>query len=111
MVLVVSVREVLEDGTALKNANLLAVWQLVRQSGQAAVGVDLEEPGLLLLILHHLDGVDLRRFVKTGNLASRITDPGVLAAAVIDVEMVYGVAERALPCTQLFRAPQVGWKL
>lgn len=59
VVLVVAVNEILQNSTALKDADLLAVGELVSEGGDATVGVDLEEPGLLLLILHHLDGVDL----------------------------------------------------
>lgn len=64
VVFVVAVRQVLQDGTALKDADLLAVLKLVRQGGDATIGVNLQEPRLLLLILHHLDGVHLRACVS-----------------------------------------------
>lgn len=60
VVLVVAINEVLQNSTALKDANLLAV-QRICEGGDAAIGVDLQEPLLLLLILSHLDGVHLRR--------------------------------------------------
>lgn len=47
MVLVVAVHEVLHDGGALKQPDGLAVLEDVREGRDAAVGVDLEEPGLL----------------------------------------------------------------
>lgn len=51
MVLVVPVDQVLQDGTALEYADLLAVGEGIRDGGNATIGVDLEEPRLLLLIL------------------------------------------------------------
>jgi hypothetical protein len=59
VVLVVAADEVLEHGAALKDADLLAVGQLVRKCRDAAIGVDLEEPVLLLLIVLHVDLTDL----------------------------------------------------
>lgn len=58
VVLVVPLHEVLQDGAALKDANLLAV-QGICEGGNAAIGVDVEEPLLLLLILHHFNVVHL----------------------------------------------------
>ena len=46
MVLVIAIDEVLEDGTALEDAEGLAVGELVSQGGNATVGVDLEEPAV-----------------------------------------------------------------
>lgn len=60
VVLVVAVYKVLENGSALKDANGLAIRPLVGDGGDAAVGVNLEEPRLLLFILAHLDGMDLQ---------------------------------------------------
>lgn len=48
VVLVVAVDEVLEDGTRLKDANGLAVGPCVSDGGNAAVGVNFQEPWLLL---------------------------------------------------------------
>ena len=45
---VIAVDEVLQDGTALENTDGLAVGEGVGQGGDAAVGVDLEKPRLLL---------------------------------------------------------------
>lgn len=47
VVLVVAVDEVLQDAAALEDADGLAVIERVCESRDAAVGVDLEEPGLL----------------------------------------------------------------
>jgi hypothetical protein len=44
---VVAVDQVLHDGAALKQADGRPVGEGVGQRGDAAVGVDLEEPGLL----------------------------------------------------------------
>lgn len=59
MLRIVPFHEILEDRTALKHTNLLAVGQRVRYGGDAAIGVDFQEPGLFLLIVHHVDGADL----------------------------------------------------
>ena len=59
VVLVIAVDDVLENSTALKDADRLAVGELVGQGGNAAIGVDFEEPRLLLLIVGHADWVDL----------------------------------------------------
>ena len=69
VVLDVAVDKVLENGTALKDANGLAIRPLVGDGGDAAVGVNLEEPRLLLLILAHLDGMDLQEGGNRGRLA------------------------------------------
>jgi hypothetical protein len=50
---------ILQDGAALKDANVGAVRPLVCDGGDAAVGVDFEEPGLFLLIGAHFDRVNL----------------------------------------------------
>ena len=47
MLRVVAVDQVLHDGAALKQADGRAVGEGVGQRGDAAVGVDLKEPGLL----------------------------------------------------------------
>jgi hypothetical protein len=60
VVLVIAINKVLEDGTALEDADGLAVGELVSNGRNAAIGVDLEEPGLLLLIVTHANGVDLK---------------------------------------------------
>lgn len=58
VVFVIAINEVLQHGAALKDTDLLAL-ECVGKSRDATVGVDLEEPLFLLLILGHLDGVDL----------------------------------------------------
>lgn len=58
MILVIAINKILQNGARLKNANLFTV-ESVGHGGDAAVGVDLEEPRLLLLVLAHLDGVHL----------------------------------------------------
>lgn len=47
MVWVVLLGEVLQDATGLEQTDLLAVAEGVRQSGDATVGVDLEEPAAI----------------------------------------------------------------
>ena len=59
MVLVVTVDEVLEDGSGLEDANGLAIGPCVSEGGNAAVGVDFEEPWLLLGVVSQLDGNNL----------------------------------------------------
>lgn len=59
MVLVIPVHEILQDRAALKDAERRAVGPGVRDGGDAAVGVDVEEPLLLLLVLAQVDGADL----------------------------------------------------
>lgn len=58
VILVIAINKILQDGARLKNANLFTV-KSVGDGGDAAVGVDLKEPRLLLLVLAHLDGVHL----------------------------------------------------
>lgn len=48
-----------QDGTGFENLDLLAVLELVGQSRDTAVGVDLEVPRLLVLVLEYTDGTDL----------------------------------------------------
>ena len=57
---VVLLDEVLQDGTGLEEADLLAVGEGVSHGWDAAVRVDLEEPGLLLGVF---GSVDLVHFV------------------------------------------------
>lgn len=56
---VVAFHKVLHDGAALEEADGRAVREDIGQCGDAAVGVNFEEPGLLLLILAEVDGGDL----------------------------------------------------
>uniref|UniRef100_A0A7S3JP59 Uncharacterized protein n=1 Tax=Aureoumbra lagunensis TaxID=44058 RepID=A0A7S3JP59_9STRA len=58
VILVIAINEVLQHSAALKNTDLLAI-ECVGKSRDATVGVYLEEPFFLLLILGHLDGVHL----------------------------------------------------
>ena len=53
--LVVAVDKVLQDRAALKDADLLAVLKSVSDGRDASVGVDLEEPGRLDLVVHLAD--------------------------------------------------------
>jgi len=55
VVLVIPSDQVLEYGTALPNLHLLSVLILVSQGRNTAIGVDLEEPGLLLLKTWEID--------------------------------------------------------
>lgn len=59
MILIIAVYEILQNSTAFENAECFAVFVLVCEGGDAAVGVNFQEPRLLLLILRHLDSVDL----------------------------------------------------
>lgn len=61
MVLVIAVHEILQDGAALKDANDGTVGPLVRDGGDAAVGVDFEEPRLFLLVGAYFNMVDLQQ--------------------------------------------------
>ena len=56
---VVAVDEVLHDGAALKEIDLLAVGELVGDGGDAAIRVDLAEPGLLLGVFANFNGMEL----------------------------------------------------
>jgi hypothetical protein len=69
VILVIAINEVLKHSTALKNTDLLAV-EGISESRNATVGVDLEEPLFLLLILGHLDSMDLS-LLDTGCVAVR----------------------------------------
>lgn len=59
MVLIVPSHEVLKHGTTLLHFQFLSVLILVRQGWNAAIGVDLKEPWLLLLVFRHLDSTNL----------------------------------------------------
>lgn len=50
MVGVILLCQVLQNAAGLEQADLLAVTESVRQSGDAAVGVDLEEPAAQLSV-------------------------------------------------------------
>ena len=58
MILIIAINKVLQHSTTLKNTDLLAV-ESIGESRDATVGVDLEEPLFLLLILCHLDRIHL----------------------------------------------------
>lgn len=60
VVLVISVHKVLHDGGTLKKPNGLAIFKGVRQGGDAAIGVDLQEPRLLLRVLAKFNVCSLR---------------------------------------------------
>lgn len=59
MLLVVAVRQVQENGATLKEANGRPVRVRVRQRRNAAIWVDLKEPGFLLFLLGEVDSRDL----------------------------------------------------
>lgn len=54
---IVLLDEVLHDAPRLEQPDRLAIVECVRQRGNAAVGVDVEKPGLFLHVLRHLDFV------------------------------------------------------
>ena len=55
MVFVVSVHEILQDGATLPDLDLVTILVRVDEGRDAAVGVDIKEPLLLLLVLKELD--------------------------------------------------------
>ena len=57
---IVPVHEILQDGTAFPNFELLAILVRVDDGWDATVGVDIEVPLLFLLMFKELDGVYLR---------------------------------------------------
>ena len=62
VILVVRSDDIQEDSTTFKDLDLAAVLVLISEGRNATVGVDLEEPGFLLLVLaevqgHHLDEI------------------------------------------------------
>lgn len=61
MILVVGLYQILKDRARLKNCELLAVRALIGDGGDPPVGVDLEEPVLLLLQLGKVEGLVLRK--------------------------------------------------
>lgn len=59
VVLIVPVHEILQDGTALPDFELLAVLVRVNDGRDATIGVDVEVPLLFLLMFKELDWVHL----------------------------------------------------
>ena len=59
MVLVVPLHEILQNGATLPDLELAAIFTRVDNGWNAAVGVDVEVPLLLLLVLKKLDHADL----------------------------------------------------
>ena len=57
VVRIVLLGEVLEDGAGFEDADLLAVGEGVGDGGDAAVGVDFEEPGFFLGVFGDVDFV------------------------------------------------------
>lgn len=55
MVLIVAVHEILQDGTAFPDLELLAVLVRIDDGWNATVGVDFEIPFLFLLVFEELD--------------------------------------------------------
>lgn len=55
MLAIIPIDEVLHNAPALENANRLAIGELIRQSRDAAVGIDLQEPGFFLCVLLERD--------------------------------------------------------
>lgn len=59
MILVVSSNEVFQNSTALEDADLLAILVKIGQGRNAAVGVDFDKPGLLVLLGEYVDEDEL----------------------------------------------------
>jgi hypothetical protein len=64
VVFVICSYDVLEDGATFKDLDLAPIRVLVSECGDATIGIDLEKPGLLLLVLvevygYHLDAIPL----------------------------------------------------
>jgi hypothetical protein len=57
VVLVVAINNVFKDGSAFKDTDLLPIGPCIRDGGNSAIGVDLQEPRLFLLIVLYLDRV------------------------------------------------------
>jgi hypothetical protein len=64
VVFVVCGYDVLEDGTTFEDLDFAPVRVFVSEGGDATIGIDLEKPGFLLLVLsevygYHLDAISL----------------------------------------------------
>lgn len=73
MLRVIAVREVLQNGAAFKDADGLAIGESVCEGGDATIGVDLEEPRLLLGVFANLNIRRLwgsSRFVLAASISS-----------------------------------------
>lgn len=55
---VILVRQVLQDTTRLEQADFLTIGELVGQSGNPAIGVDLKEPAMYQLVSDETTGVE-----------------------------------------------------
>lgn len=90
MVLVVLLDQVLLDAPGLEEVDGLAVREGVRQGGDTAVGVDGQEPGLLLRVLAD---VDVGHLVGEAELLERDGDletVGRLRCVEVDVGTRHG---------------------
>lgn len=56
---VVLVRQVLQDATRLEQADLLTIGELIGQSGDPAIGVDLKEPAVHPLVPDEVIGMEI----------------------------------------------------
>jgi len=61
MIGIVLLNQVLKDTSTLEQADQFAIGEGVREGGDTAVGVDLEEPGFFLGVGFHVDLVDFVR--------------------------------------------------
>lgn len=64
MVLIVLGNQVLQNGTALEDVDLLAIFSDVGQGRNAAVGVDFDKPGLLVLLGEDVDRDELEGYQR-----------------------------------------------
>lgn len=90
MLRVIAVREVLQDGAALKDADGLAIGESVCEGRNATIGVDLEEPRLLLGVLADLNVCRLWRSSRFVSVAS------VLWSRIITMSRTHLVLEPEL---------------
>jgi hypothetical protein len=90
VVFVVCGYDVLEDGSTFEDLDFAPVRVFVSEGGDATIGIDLEKPGFLLLVLIEVYGYDL------GTVLLVMTSKYVLTPAV--------------PCTR-DQAPPGQWRL
>lgn len=64
MILVVPIHEVLQDGTTLPDVELIPNFVRIDDSWDAAIGIDIEVPLLLLLVFKELDCADLAHEIR-----------------------------------------------
>lgn len=59
MVFIITIHEILQDSTTLEDVNIGPVRPFICNRGKSAVGINLEEPGLFVLVDADVDNADL----------------------------------------------------